>query len=99
MDQDVFELLEAEISAFYVGNRTRSTALLAWFIETVMRRDPIEVEDAICDGGGDKGIDAMLYDEDGNELFVLQSKHRQNAAATQGDADLRSFVGVAAYFQ
>jgi hypothetical protein len=64
-----------------------------------MRRDPIEVEDAICDGGGDKGIDAMLYDEDGNELFVLQSKHRQNANATQGDADLRSFVGVATYFQ
>ena len=64
-----------------------------------MRRDPIEVEDAICDGGGDKGIDAMLYDEDGNELFVLQSKHWRNANATQGDADLRSFVGVAAYFQ
>jgi hypothetical protein len=92
------ELLEAETAPFHIGNRTRSTALLAWFIETVMREDPPDVEDAICDGGGDKGIDAILFDDDANELLVLQAKHRQNPAATQGDADLRNFVGVAPYF-
>jgi hypothetical protein len=98
MDQETFGLLETETAPYYVGNRTRSTALLAWFIETIMRRDPVEVEDAICDGGGDKGIDALLYDDDANELFVLQSKHRNTATATQGDVALKEFVGVAVYF-
>ncbi len=92
------DLLESQIAPFHIGNRTRSTALLAWYIETVMREDPTDVEDAICDGGGDKGIDAILFDDDANELLVFQSKHRQNPVATQGDADLRNFVGVAPYF-
>jgi hypothetical protein len=95
---DEHALIEAQTVPFYVGNRTRSTALLAWFIEHVMREDPDAVEDAICDGGGDKGIDALVLDEDANELFVLQAKHRRKAGVTQGDGDLRSFSGVAAYF-
>jgi len=95
---DPHALLETQTEPFYVGNRTRSTALLAWFIETVMRLDPTDVEDAICDGGGDKGIDGIVFDEDANEIFVLQAKHRQNAATTQGDADLQRFLGVVPYF-
>jgi hypothetical protein len=92
------ELLAAQAEPFHIGNRTQSTALLAWFIATVMREDPADIEDAICDGGGDKGIDAILLDEDANELLVLQSKYRQNAATTQGDNDLKHFVGAAPYF-
>ena len=94
-----FSLLESQAAPFYVGNRTRSTALLAWFLQTVLREDPDEVEDAICDGSNDKGVDAILFDEDANEFIVLQAKHRQNPAATQGDADLKAFLGVAPYFQ
>jgi len=96
---DDYDLIETQAAPFYVGNRTRSTALLAWFIENVMREDPDAVEDAICDGGGDKGIDAIVFDEDNNELFVLQAKHRSQPGTTQGDADLRSFSGVATYFE
>ena len=96
--EEEFDLVEAQIEPYRVGNRTRSTALLAWFIENVMREDPDAVEDAICDGGGDKGIDAILFDEDANELFVLQAKHRRNRRTTQGDSDLKAFVGVATYF-
>jgi AIPR protein len=98
LTEEEHALIEAQTVPFYVGNRTRSTALLAWFIAHVMREDPDAVEDAICDGGGDKGIDAIVFDEDANELFVLQAKHRRQAATAQGDADLRSFSGVAAYF-
>ena len=32
-----------------------------------------------------QGIDAIVFDEDSNELFVLQSKHRKSATATQGE--------------
>ena len=95
---DTHRLLEEQIAPAFFGNRTLSTALLAWFVENVMREDPDQVEDAICDGGGDKGIDAIVFDGDSNELFVLQSKHRKSATVTQGDADLKAFMGVGAYF-
>ena len=32
------------------------------------------------------------------ELTVFQVKHRKSAATTQGDSDLRNFIGVAGYF-
>lgn len=96
--EEDFELLEQETAPYYVGNRTRSTALLAWFMENVWREDPDIIEDAICDGGGDKGIDAILVDRDAKEIAVLQAKHRARAGVTQGDADLKALRGVAPYF-
>jgi hypothetical protein len=72
-----YKLLDEQIKPFHIGNRTESTALLAWFIENVMREDPEQVEDAICDGGGDKGIDGIVFDEGSNDLFVLQSEAPQ----------------------
>ena len=97
-DQAQFELLDSESSRHHFGNRTTSTALLAWFLETVWRMEPEDVSDSICDGGGDKGIDALEVDDDLREITVFQSKRRASATATQGDADLRAFVGVAGYF-
>lgn len=99
MSQELFDLIEGETRRHHYGNRTASVALLAWFLETVWRMDPEDVSDAICDGGGDKGIDALDVDEDLREITVFQSKHRAGSSATQGDADLRSFVGVAPYFE
>ena len=93
-----FELIEDESRRHHYGNRTASTALLAWFLETVWRLEPEDTSDAICDGGGDKGIDALEVNEDLREITVFQSKHRSAAHLTQGDADLRAFVGVAHYF-
>lgn len=93
-------LLQAEIAAYKIGNRTDSAAMLAWFLEQVWRVEAEEVDSAICDGGGDKGIDALLVDNDLNEITVLQSKHRQDPAGkTQGDGDLKSFVGVSTWFE
>lgn len=96
--QQAFDLIENEARRHLVGNRTPSTALLAWFLEMVWRMEPEEVSDAICDGGGDKGIDALAVDEDLMEITVFQAKRRGGPTSTQGDADLRAFVGVAAYF-
>ena len=98
-DRKTFDLIERETRRHHYGNRTASTALLAWFLETVWRLEPEDASDAICDGGGDKGIDALDVDEDLQEITVFQGKHRTGPGTTQGDADLRSFVGVAAYFR
>lgn len=78
--------------------RTESAALLAWFLAAVWRMDADEVEDAICDGGGDKGIDALHVDDDLLEITIFQSKHHKKAGADQGDSDLKKLVGAGAVF-
>ena len=56
MSKADFDLIEAEIAIHQIGSRTRSAALLAWFIHAVWRMEPEDVDDAICDGAGDKGF-------------------------------------------
>lgn len=74
--------------------------MLAWFLQNVWRIDPEEVDSAICDGGGDKGIDALLVDDDLSEITIIQGKHRKKPTkATQGDRDLKQLVGAAAWFE
>jgi hypothetical protein len=99
MGQDEFDVIESAIQPYLVGNRTRSTALLAWFLEHVWRMEPEDVNDAICDGGGDKGIDALAVDDDLSEITIFQSKCRESAEKTQGDNDLKNLVGSAIYFE
>jgi hypothetical protein len=99
VSQAEWDLVEAEIATHHVGSRTQSAALLAWFLQTVWRLDPEEIDDAICDGSGDKGIDGLVVDEDLREITLFQSKHRLGADHGQGDRDLRDLVGAAAYFE
>lgn len=93
-----FDLLDEEVQVQRVGSRTETAAALAWFLVNVFRLEPEDVDDAICDGGGDKGIDALVVDDDAGEILVLQSKWRQGPGKTQGDADLKALVGAGAYF-
>jgi len=99
MSQAEFDLLAVAIEPHLTGNRTESVALLAWFLENVWRMEPEDVDDAICDGGGDKGIDALQVDDDIGEITIFQSKHRVHVNVTQGDNDLKSLVGAAVYFE
>ncbi len=99
MNQQQFKLVEEELGRYRTGNRTASAALLAWFLEVVWRIESEEVNDAICDGPGDKGIDGLLADEDLREITIFQSKHRDAPSKSQGDADLKALVGAAAYFE
>lgn len=93
-------LLSAGIRAEKIGNRTESAALLAWFLTTVWRIDPEDVDSAICDGGGDKGIDALVVDDDLSEITVFQSKFVHDPShKRQGDSDLKQLVGAAAWFE
>lgn len=93
------QLIETESAAYRTGSRGPSAALLAWFLAAVWRVEPEDIDDAICDGPGDKGIDGLLVDDALGEITILQSKHRDAADAGQGDADLERLVGAAAYFE
>jgi len=94
-----FDLLEQQFEPHLIGDRTDSTAMLAWFLENAWREEEDEVEAALCDGSNDKGIDAILVDHDAREITVFQSKRRRTEKPTQGDADLQRFRGVAPYFR
>lgn len=96
---DNHQLIEEEIRPHRVGARTASAALLAWFLYAVWRIEPEDIDDAICDGAGDKGIDGLLVNEDLNEITILQAKHRESPDRGQGDADLERLVGAAAFFE
>lgn len=99
MNASDFDLLDQQFAPHHIGDRTESTAMLAWFLEHVWRMDPAEVEDALCDGSNDKGIDAIVIDTDAREISVFQSKRRRTQEATLGDSDLKQFRGVAPYFR
>ena len=94
-----FELLDEQFAVHHVGNRTESTAMLAWFLENVWREEPDQIEDALCDGSNDKGIDAILIDRDAREITVFQAKRRRSDDRNQGENDLKQFRGNGVYFR
>lgn len=96
--EEDYQLIQEEIQPYLRGSRTESAALLAWFLVAVWRIEPEDVDEAICDGTGDKGIDGLLVNDDLGEITVLQSKHKAKEDGRQGDKDLRDLVGAAAYF-
>lgn len=99
MARESYEQISTEIEPHKVGDRKPTAALLAWFLNAVWRLDLPEVDDAICDGTGDKGIDGIVVDDDLNEIAIFQSKFRGKHDAGQGDKELRNLVGAAAYFR
>lgn len=93
-----YQVIQEELKPFHMGSRTASAALLAWFLAVVWRIEPEDIDDAICDGQGDKGIDGMLVDDDLGEITLFQAKHKAASDGRQGDRDLRDLVGASAYF-
>jgi hypothetical protein len=96
---DDFSFLDEQFEPHLIGDRTGSTAMLAWFLEHVLLEEPEEVEDALCDGSNDKGVDAVVINADAREITVFQGKRRRNAERRQGDSDLQQFRGIAPYFR
>jgi hypothetical protein len=94
-----YDLIQDQLPEYHVGTRTTSAALLAWFLRTVWRLESEDVDDAVCDGGGDKGIDALVVDDDLREIAVFQSKHHTKPSGQQGDHDIKNLFGAAAYFK
>lgn len=91
-------LLSDVFAPFQVGARSPSAAMLAWFLRNVERLDPEDLPDALCDGSGDKGIDALTVDDDLNEITLYQGKRMDSPTKTQGDRDLKNLLGAARYF-
>jgi hypothetical protein len=94
-----FRLIGEEILPYRLGSRSSSAAMLAWYLQNIWRLEPDEVDEAICDGSGDMGIDGLHFDPDLGELTIFQAKHREQARKGQGDTDLKQLVGAMQYFE
>jgi hypothetical protein len=87
------------ITRFAIPGRTESKAFLMWFLESYFHLEEDLVEDTICDGKYDMGIDGIYVDHNLSEINVFQCKLSQNDARTLGDTALKEFVGSLAQFQ
>lgn len=81
-----------------VSGRTDSRSFLGWFLENYFRLDQLGVEDSICDGADDKGIDGIYVDSTLEVIYVFQAKLMQKASRTLGDSALREFGGTLKQF-
>jgi len=99
MSQADYDLIQEQIAEYHIGDRTTSAALLAWFLRTAWRIDPEDIDDAICDASGDKGIDALVVNDDLQEIAIFQSKHHKKHGGQQGDKDAKNLFGATAYFK
>jgi hypothetical protein len=81
------------LAGYAMKQRTESRQFLAWFLENYYRLEEIEIEDCICDGTDDKGIDGVCVNESLQQIDVIQSRlatHRKEI----GDTELREFYGA-----
>jgi AIPR protein len=92
-DPEIFVELETLVRRFEAVGRAPTIALILWFLETVYRLDQVEAEDAVCDGPGDAGFDAIAADDLRREIIVFQGKRREKLPAMLGDVDLKALVG------
>jgi hypothetical protein len=80
-----------------VKQRTESRQFLAWFLENFYRLEESEVEDSICDGNYDKGVDGVYVNEQLSQIHVFQGRIVKGPK-TLGDVSLKEFMGTVGQF-
>lgn len=94
---EFYNRMRAEV-AEHSTTRSDSSAFLFWFLENFFRLDKQDAEDAICDQTNDKGIDGIYVDDEDEIIFLFQSKYSPQNHQSQGDNDLRNFIGARQWF-
>ncbi len=77
-----------------VNQRTESRQFLAWFLANYFRLEDTEIDDSICDGVDDKGIDGIYVNEQLAQIIAFQSRLFTTAPKQLGDSQLREFCGA-----
>jgi len=94
---DFFNRMRLEVSE-YSKIRSESAGFLFWFLENFFRLEKQDAEDSICDQTNDKGIDGIYVDDEDEIIFLFQSKYSPQDHQSQGDNDLRNFIGARQWF-
>lgn len=95
----LFRKINAASSVYDAKGRTKSAALLLWFLENIFRIDDTDAQDAVCDNSLDEGIDAIVVLDEQQEIVVFQAKRKEKLPSTLGDTELRHFVGSMTSFR
>ena len=82
---------------YAVKQRTESRQFLAWFLQNYYRLEETDVEDCICDGSYDKGIDGVYANDQLAQIDVFQARLVQGKKSL-GDSGLHEFHGAMAQF-
>jgi len=98
LNVDYPNILE-QIKDYLVVGRTESASFLMWYLEKYYRLDPLEATDSVCDNKNDKGIDGIFINEATQTIEIFQAKLAQSASKTQGDKQLREFIGTIDQFR
>ncbi len=71
-------------------------AFIVWFLRAFFTDDQQQAVNALTGGANDKGIDAILIDDDSRTVYVVQGKyHKKDKPPTESYADLVAFTGLA----
>lgn len=82
-----------------VPGSPESRALLAWFLDNFYRLDDLEIQDSLCDGNGDKGIDGIYISNQLRQVHFFQSQIIKARDKTVGDGKLKQFHGALSQFK
>ncbi|MBT4191863.1 MAG: AIPR family protein [Candidatus Diapherotrites archaeon] len=100
MDEEEFaSKMREEVNTYTYGGRQDSSAFLIWFLENFFRLEEQDAIDSVCDKTNDKGIDGIWVDDEGETIYLFQSKFSPNEDQSQGDNDLRNFMGAKEWFR
>jgi hypothetical protein len=81
-----------------VKQGTETRALLSWFLDNYYRLEDVEIQDAVCDGACDKGIDGIYVNPQLHKIDLFQSTIAKSDERTLGDKKLKQFAGAIAQF-
>ncbi len=94
---DFYDRMREEVSEFSVG-REDSTSFLIWFLENFFRLESQDAIDSVVDHTNDKGIDGIYVNDEDEIIYIFQSKFSPSNNQTQGDVDIRTFIGARQWF-
>ena len=86
--------IRKEVEYFKQNYRNDNSAFLIWFLKNIYCLSAQDSVDAVCDGQRDKGIDAIYYDENDDNIIIFQSEFSPNDDQGSGDSKIREFAGV-----
>jgi hypothetical protein len=75
-----------------------SSNFLEWFLINYFAIDEDLVNDFICDGSNDKGIDGIYTDDENDIIYFFQAKFTTKENSTLGDTDLKNFMASIGQF-
>lgn len=80
----MYELIQKQIATDYFQQRFTNDGqrFVAWYLRNVLFRDMNETRDDITDGAGDEQIDAIVIDDDDNNLIRASFKESTFRAAS-----------------